>query len=828
MRNDQASVVGLPGESALVDDSDAVGSDTVVPGTINQISRTCRHCGATLGRNQREFCCIGCQMVAATLETIGATEFYHFRDLSVSGDGHRPTITNQTFAYMDNPDFQAEHVSFQGQSAMVTLQLQGVHCAGCIWLLESLPKFLPGVLNCRAQLSSGTVVVTFDPALIHLSQIAQFIESIGYTPHLFTATSAMTVKRREFRSLLTRLGVAAFCTGNIMLVVVPLYQGAASGIDDRFYNLFRFGNFILFLPALLYSAVPFFRNAWGGLKVGQLHLDFPIALSLVLGTGFSIWNLLLGEGDLFFDSLAMLIFLLLAGRYWLSRTLFRVRERTHLAAHCLPIWARIKDEKGSLEVPLSVLKVGDLIEVRAGEILPADGVVYAGHSMLNNSILTGEPLPVEVEEGANVFAGALNTDSPILIKVSAWGSMSRFGKVVDDLTKEVDNVEVSELIDRAARYFSVIIVLASIGAFVFYLPQGLGLSIDRAMAISVIACPCALGLATPATVAFSIARLASRGVFVRGAATLERLTRVREIHLDKTGTLTLPTLAVSHVEVLDTDYKSEIAGVVIRLCRVTPFHPVAQALTEYFSALPEGETLPEGATLVHPGRGISYECGEVLWRLGSLKWLRGANDVAFLEGVNDTLALLTRNDKLIACFRLTNQLHPSSISFVRWLASVPYGIKILSGDRKEAVDHIGRLLGVPSEDVFGELYPEEKEALIKKAARPGLMVGDGMNDSSAIRAADIGIVLGGGVEFLLDRADIVIQSHDPLLVKDIMVKARRVYRTIQRGLIISLAYNLVGVVLAGLGYIDALGAAFLMPLSSSGVIVHAYWSSKRL
>jgi Cu2+-exporting ATPase len=759
---------------------------------------------------------------------LGADDFYRYRDVSDFTKLTSPAqVTNQAFLYMDDSFFQQSHVTVNKNSHEVTFQLQGVYCAGCVWLLEKMPEFLPGVLKVSINLASATMCVHYNASQVLLSDIARLSDRLGYTPHIFSPSSSMQVRQGELKELLKRLGVAAFCAGNIMLVAVPLYQGEITGIEDSFYLLFRWSSFLLFLPVLFYAATPFFRNAFRGLWIGHLHFDLPIAVSLIIGTLFGVLNLLLGTGELYWDSLAMVILLLLAGRYGLRRGLYIIHERTQVAAHGLPLWARVKRSNVFKEVPVSVLQINDLVEVLPGEVVPVDGVIVGGESLLNIAVLTGESLPVKAVIDTEVFAGSLNVSAPLVIRVIAWGNASRYGRIVEGLTRDVDSNEISRVVDLAARYFSLTILIVSLLTFIFCLPLGIGESVDRVLAISVIACPCALGLAIPATLSFAISHLVTRkGIYVRDVAKFLQLSKAREVHFDKTGTLTLAQLAISKVEFLNNKYSVQIPAIVTRLAGATPFHPVSGALLRHFdgySCLDDGDM----QTRLCAGRGVLCNSGGAIWRLGSSKWLE-EEGVHFNQVTTDTTAVfLARDLEVMMAVYFVGDLHPDSCELVSWLQQSGYRVRVLSGDRHEVVQRVASTLGITPDDAFGGLYPEDKEAVLKKANQPSVMIGDGINDCAALRAADVGIAMGEGIHLLLDRAEIVISEHKPLLIRTLITSSGRVFKSIYRGLAISLAYNVIGVVFAAGGWIDALLAALLMPISSSVVLLYAYISTSK-
>jgi len=802
----------------------------------------CDHCGLPVPPSlvregeEKQFCCGGCRQVYAILHDWGLDGFY--RQVEREGAELGPArVSGRRFDDFDAEELVGEQVKeTEGGTRRTRLFLEGVHCAACVWLVEELPRALDGVLSVRLNLASAVADVEWDPKEVRLSSIARALDSIGYTPHLRDRVALEDARRHEDRVLLTRIGVAAACAMNIMFIHGALYSGEDGSMDASFVQFFRWLSLGLAVPVVFYSARPFFRAAWAGLRQRVPHMDLPIAVALGGAFLFSAIATITGDGPIYFDSLAGLVALLLGARFVQQRAQRTALERAEgLRSVAFVEFARrlgANDGEG-LEVPSGVLAVGDRVEVRSGELIPVDGEVVRGRSNVDNAVLTGEPAPVPVAPGDEVFAGATNLGAPLVVETRARGAGTRVGgllALVDDAL--ATRAPIVKLADRISRWFVLAVLVLGIaaGATALWWRGGdLRLAMQQVVAMLVVTCPCALGLATPVALTVGLSRAARAGIFIKNPDVVEQLHRVETAFLDKTGTLTVgkPT-----VERWEGDPRAvELAFAL----EEGSAHPVAQAFRR--SSLSPCAAVETVDVKEVPGRGITGRVGGHAVAVGSEAFLRelgvplpeafARHGRALVEAGLSPIHVVV-DGELAAVGGVGDALRSDARETVRELVARGVRPRILSGDHPAVVTSIARELGLPEEDALGGMSPEEKrdlvaEAVAERDASGGrgrfLMVGDGVNDAAALALADVGVAVEGGAGASILAADVVLTRPGLRPLFELWRGSRRVLRIIHRNLAFSLLYNLVGATLALVGLVGPLLAALLMPVSSLTVIL---------
>ncbi|HMM35260.1 MAG TPA: HAD-IC family P-type ATPase, partial [Thermoanaerobaculia bacterium] len=501
----------------------------------------CAHCGLAVPEGmlrageERQFCCGGCRQGPHLVPDWGAEKIY--RGIGCAVDAHIEDL--------DDPRaLEGATEEAPGGRCRTRLYLEGVHCAACVWLVEKLPEALDGVDSVRLNLANAVAEVTWRPEKVKLSAIARALDRLGYSPHVHRAGRARDARRAEDRAALVKLGVAAAGAMNLMFLHGALYAGEASGMASPYETFFRWISLGIALPVLAFSARPFFQTAYAGLKSRFVHIDLPVAIGIAVTFAASAANVVRGSGPVYFDSLAMLVAAILGARQVQRAAQRAALERADsLRGVAFLEFARRLEGDGPLapavEVPVAALEPGDRVEVRSGELVPADGVVLFGRSTLDGSVLTGESAPVPVAEGGAVWAGVTNLGARLVVKVEAAGEKTRVGAllgVVEDALAR--RPAVLRLTDLLARRFVQALLLLAAAALLLALPLGTEAAVERVVALLVVACPCALGLSVPLAVSVGLMRAARAGIFVKDPDALDRLRRVGTVLLDKTGTLT--------------------------------------------------------------------------------------------------------------------------------------------------------------------------------------------------------------------------------------------------------------------------------------------------
>jgi Cu2+-exporting ATPase len=790
----------------------------------------CAHCGLpvppSLVRPEGDlsFCCSGCKTVYGVIRSAGFDKFY---ELKAVDDDRIDAPANPklvSFAEFDEPDFLEMHTR-QGQGARrIDLYLEGVHCAACVWLVEKLPEMLQGVISVRLDFGRSVATVLYDPEVVSLSRIARTLDRIGYTPHPFRSSERRNLARKEERKLLIRLGVAGAAAGNVMLIAVAMYAGA--GDDPMVAGLFRWISLLITIPAVLWSGRTFFAGAWAGLRARTLHMDLPVSLAILGATGSSVAHTILGQGHVYFDSVAMFMFLLLAARWAQVRALRAASDASELLFSLAPSKARLLDDDGvSREVPIESVVPGQRVEVRAGESVPVDGIVEAGLSRLDNALLTGESVPVEVGEGSEVHAGANNVSARLIVRVTATGENTRVGRLVAAVEEaQRRKAPIVQLADRVASFFVLgVLVLSGTTAFVWW-GSGSEVVVERVVAMLVVTCPCALGMATPLALINALGAAARNGIFVKGADTVEALARIRHVVLDKTGTLTQGRVAMTSFDG-DASLLESVAAL-----EAQSSHLIAHAVE---AAVPAGVAARHEVCDVEEvaGGGVRGVVDGRRMVIGTVAFLRGAGvevSTAWeqrldeVAGQGDTPVLVAVDARVRALASFGDPLREDSVRAVQALRRLGLSLRVLSGDHPGVVARVARQLSIDDSAVQGAVSPEGKLAVVERMTLDGracAMVGDGVNDAGALAAARVGIAVRGGAEISLATADVFLTRAGLMPAVQLIRGCRATLRLVYRNLGISLVYNAIGASLALGGFIDPLAAAVLMPISSLTVVL---------
>jgi Cu2+-exporting ATPase len=691
----------------------------------------------------------------------------------------------------------------------IVLAVPGADCAACIPTLEEGLSGLPGVRDVRVNLSLRRLRVRHDGSLTPEGLIPE-VGRLGYEalPLDLVALSG-TENDRVGRDLLMRLGVAFFAMMNVMLLSVAVWSGA----DDATRDMFHFLSGAIALPTVLFSGQPFFRSAWAGVRRGRLGMDFPISLALVLASSISVYESFNGGHHAYFDAAVMLTFFLLGGRYLDHRTRAVARSAAQeLAALEVPRAIRLTGE-GPETVAVAELAVGDLISVRPGARVPADGIVEEGESEVDRSLLTGESLPARAGVGAAVSAGEVNLTGPLTVRVTAAGrdsSLSRIAALV--AVAEEARSRYTSLADRAARAYSPLVHALSFSAFAFWMWRtggDLRFAVNISAATLIITCPCALGLAVPAVVTAASGKLFRKGLLIKSGTALERLAQVDTVVFDKTGTLTLgapePLDLAAHGE--------EELRVALALAQGSS-HPLAQALARGAEAM---GVRPARVTEVRevPGHGIEGVWRESRVRLGRADWVGS-------EAGGVTATTLRIGAREPVTFAFADALRPGVEGLVAALKGQGFALHLVSGDVPGAVGELAERLGIA--DWRAGARPEEKAAYVKALAAGGrkvLMVGDGLNDTAALAEALVSVSPASALDAARAASDIVLLGRDIAPIADALRISRQAVQRMRENFALSAAYNVVSVPVALIGLATPLLAALAMSVSSVTVTINA-------
>jgi len=758
----------------------------------------CLHCGLFTEPGTK-FCCAGCAEVHELLLSRGLGHFYRLQK-------ENAFLPPRPVKKKPLPTLVAREFSVGRRR----FYLEGIHCLGCLWLLEKLPELEPGILEARLDVAHQILEVELDEARTSWTEVLTWISRLGYSARpLDESDTFLSLRKKDRIASLSRLGVAAFCTGNVMLLSVSIYAGAG----ERWSRHFGLLSAALAVPVLTYSAWPLYRAALLPLKHGRVSIDLAIVLALVSGILMSAWSLARGSSDaIYFDSMSMLVFLLLASRAFLQQMKESLAEESPaLAFEGEEYYLRVLGEEKK-SVAADDLVPGDRFELTEGQALPVDSTLFdCQEAFFDLSLLTGESAPVKYLRGDQVEAGSRLTSKEASFLANAPASESRLAKILAQIRAyELHRSPAVEFADRMGRRF-VLVVLALCALLLFWKPDAEGLS--RALALAIVTCPCVLAFAIPLTLTRALQRMAKAGILFRDAGKLEALASIRNIFFDKTGTLTTGEFRMLEWEPVSGD--QEEARAAAFALETGANHPVGKAIARFLDRQKKSgsDALPLADFREVPGEGAEGSIGGNFWKLSRSKRpaTPGHNKVA-----------LTKNGICIAELTLGDAIREEAAQVMDCLAKEGYQLQLLSGDSSTNAGATALATGI--QKWHGGMKPEQKAELVS-GFRNSLMVGDGANDAVAFRAASVSVAMQGAVELSLRHCDVLLTRPGLSSLPLALHLAQKTMRLVKTNFTFTLAYNLLAGALAISGNMSPLLAALLMPLSALTVFFFTSWQT---
>lgn len=694
------------------------------------------------------------------------------------------------------------------------LTVANVHCASCINRIETALLSEPGVVAARVNLSTSRLRMDWRAGAADPRRLMDRVAALGYPVAPFHRPALGREVDADEAELLRCLAASGFAAANIMLLSVAVWAGAFSDMGAATRDLFHWISALIAMPAVVYAGRPFFRAAFAALKAGSVTMDVPISLGVILASAMSLFETVRGGEHAYFDASVTLLFFLLVGRYLDRRARARVRST---AEHLLALGAAtaiVTDASGERRaIPAIDVVAGMVVFVAPGERIPADGVLLKGATEVDVSLVTGETMPKTIEAGEQVFAGTINLSAPAQIGVTAAGPDTLLAEIVRLMeAAEQSRARYVRLADRVARLYSPVVHLTALAAFLGWMVLG-GLAWQAALLIAVavliITCPCALGLAVPAVQVVASGLLLKRGILMKAADALERLAEVDTIVFDKTGTLTL-----GRPELLGSPSAEDLAAAAALASGSR--HPLSRALRRSWRGpRPAAEAVREV-----PGCGIEGEVDGVPMRLGSRRWCGADRPVP--EGGEGPELWLARPGRPACRFVFQDALRADAAATVQRLRRLGYGVRILSGDRTAVVAQAASALGI--DDWAAEQLPGDKVRALESLAAQGrkvLMVGDGLNDAPALAAGFVSMSPASAADISQTTADLVFQGEGLAPVERALLTACASTRVVRENLAFAILYNAVAVPVAIAGLATPLIAAIAMSASSLVVTLNA-------
>jgi len=696
----------------------------------------------------------------------------------------------------------------------LVLSVNGIKCASCVQRIESTLAREPDMAEARVNFSTQRLNLVWKGTAAQADHLAAVVEQLGFGVRPFDSTVNHTESDREANFLLLCLAVAGFGMGNIMLMSVPLWTSTTEVMGFATREFMHWMSALIAIPIVLYSGRPFFRSAFAALSKGHTNMDVPISVGLVLTTTLSIVETMRGAEHAYFDSVVMLIFFLLVGRY----LDFRARRTARAAASDLLAMlagtALVIENGQPRRIAIRELVAGMRVDVAMGERIPADALVIEGTSTLDTSLVTGESLPQPVGKGEPVYSGMLNLSAPLSLQISRPADNSLLADIVRLMEKaEQGQARYVRIADRAARFYTPVVHLLALLTFlawVFIGHMAWQPALIIAVSVLIITCPCALGLAVPVVQVLATSLLMKRGVLVKSGDAFERLAAIDALLLDKTGTLT-----VGHPELVDPQsYPSAQLALAVSLARKSR-HPLSKALAAAFTGPVADLDVAE-----FPGEGLAATVAGQQVRLGSRLWCYAPQ----ADGNVDHLELWLAIDGKPQCrFIFADPLRSDAAVTLRALEAAGLNLHLLSGDRPEAVAHVAGVLGLAKAQ--GGLKPADKYDFLEQLKAAGHkvgMVGDGLNDAPVLSGADIALSPSTAIDMAQNAADIVFMGDRLDAVRLALVTARRTQQLVRDNFLISIAYNIVAIPMAMAGYVTPFIAALAMSSSSIIVIINSF------
>lgn len=799
------------------------------------MSEHCYHCGlpvdepglfaATIQGEQREFCCHGCLTVCQTIHAAGLQSFYQ-KTPAERSLAPPPEMAAELDAY-DLDEVQADYVTREGDKRSIHLLVDGIHCAACVWLIEHALAKHKGIIKAEANLTAKRLHLEWDNRQITLSKIIQILSEIGYAAVPFDPETAEGALARRHRGLLYRMAFAGFAMMNMMWISIALYSGADQG---EFRNWFHWIGFIIATPTLLYSGYPFIRNGWLGIKRRYLTMDLPIAIGASSTYLYSSYVTFTASttGHVYFDTVVNFLFVILVGRYLEAISKKQALSATRRLLELQPKLATIVEENVSRIVPIRTVQVGDLLLVKPGERVPVDGVIETGSSAVDESMLTGESLPIAKQPGDEVVAGSINGEGAFEVRAHQVLRHTALAKIVALMNEaQASKAPIQSIADRIVPWFVLATLSLATITFLYWVQFDFETALLAATSVLVVTCPCAFGLATPMSIAVATGVGAARGVLIKQGAALERLSQVDYFVFDKTGTLTEGKLKVTQQQSWHSQYQAQDVLQLAASVEQQSEHIIAHAICE--AAKSETLALLRAEQFISfPGKGVEAFIDGRHISVGTAKWMAQKqivpittmqNTLAVQEQSGISCVLVAVENELIGFIGLIDALRDDAKATVNALQDNHIAVAVLSGDRAAVVNAVTAELG--EIERMAEVLPEDKSAVIRQLQAKGhivAMIGDGVNDSPALIQADVGIAMASGTDVSVESADIVLSHQELIKVLEGRQLSVKTLRTIKQNIVLSISYNVIMVPLAMMSLVNPLVAAITMPISSLLVI----------
>ncbi len=806
---------------------------------------TCDHCLLKVSERdavyddcngqRKVFCCHGCSGIYRLIKSEGLEEFYQKRREWTPGPAEDKTVDVSIFLDGLRP---------VKNEIETDILIDGIRCASCVWLNERILLRTKGVSYANVNYATHRAKIRWDPKELDINSLLSRIKSIGYAPKPFLRGTWEDEQKRQTRDLLIRFGTAAFFSMQLMLFSIALYAGYFEGIDERTKSIFHLLSFALTTPVLFYSGWPILEGSFRGLRNRTFNMDVLIATGALSAYGYSVYQMMTG-GEVYFDTTAMIVTLILLGRFIeagarrkASETIARLMQLSPLEARlveALPGQTGLQDMlhlAARRMVPVASLRPGDLLEVVPGEKIPVDGVVISGASETDESMLTGESRPALKTDGAQVFCGTLNLHGSFVFRVAKTGKDTVLAKIVQAVEDaQARRAPIQSVADRVVGYFVPAVLGIALLTFLGWLLYSAPASraVMNAVSVLVIACPCALGLATPLAILIGTSNGASRGILIKGGDVIEKAASIDIAVLDKTGTITEGKPVMSGFIGIGIP-GAEALRLALSLERCSE-HSLGRAIVAAARGL-EPYEITDFSTI--PGKGIRGTIQGKPALVGNKEFMetegidsdvlavlvdRQRKELGEAEKSGSTVVYLCYDGNPRGVFMVSDTVRTEAMEAVSMLKKTGLDVAMITGDNLNTAEAVAKKTGIGA--VKAGISPVEKAAEIRRMKNEGrrvLMAGDGINDAPALVEATVGVAMGRATDIALESADIVVMRPDLRLVSEATALCRKTFRVIRQNIFWAFFYNIVFIPLAISGILHPIMAAGAMAFSSLSVV----------
>jgi P-type Cu+ transporter len=779
----------------------------------------CRHCGDPIenwvveSRNEK-FCCEGCKTVFELLEDNGMHQYYSIdENPGISLKGRQ----SEEYAFLDNPQETAKFLDFESAELhRIRLFIPLIHCSSCIWLLENLGKLTEGIIENRVDFMGRTLSLAYDPRTTSLRKVLELLDRIGYKAELNHSAAQEKKHLAEDKKLVFRIGVAGFAFGNIMLFSFPEYLG----LTDKSIQLwFSYLNIALSIPVLFFSGWLYIQSAWKALSNKMLNIDVPISLGIAALFGRSFYDIITHTGPGYLDSFAGLIFFLLIGRWYQGKTYRHINfEKDYKSYFPISVYRLVKDKEE--QISLDEVEAGDVLMIKNNQVIPADVILLDENTGIDYSFVTGESELTPIFKSEKIFAGGRLKGPAIRVKVLKRIENSYLIGLWNSHNSD-KHAELSQnLTDHIAKYFTAAIISISLLSFAYWWNISQETAWTAAISVLIIACPCALALAIPFIYGNMTRLWAKNGIFLKASNVIGTVSQIQHIAFDKTGTLTDETEKKLFYkgEVLSTQERKMMHA----LC-FQSIHPLSVALEKM---LREKEIFPAENFKEYPGLGMEAEVNGHFIQMGSAAFI----DKALQQNSQETRVYIKIDGQTRGYYSFHHRYRKLLATMIDQFKTNGYTLSLISGDNDKDRSDLERIFG-PESSLYFKQNPADKSNLIKKWQQEGdkvAMIGDGLNDTSALKQSDLGIVLTSDINNFTPEGDIVYSDKKFDQLIDFFLYSRKTKKLVYGAYLLAFLYNTIGLYFAVTGQLSPVIAAILMPISSITIVIYALISTRIL